>query len=100
VSSARIGWPALLSNGVFRYRATWYVVSYWWTAASNRPRPSTRQPGAAHSVRVAGIRSGRVAPDRLEDLAVARILRGPRGSQEAVMWYSGTAELLMFLFAR
>jgi hypothetical protein len=95
------GWHAMFAEGTFRLRATFYVL----TAAVDRlfgPAPL-----AFHATSLAlhilctwlvyALGSWRIAGWRIS-AAAAAFFAVHEGHQEAVMWYSASSELLMFLF--
>jgi len=94
------GWPSLLSNGVFRYRATWYVLTYWVDRWFESPAAFYAVSLALHILcvwLVYALGAWRLIGWRISAVAAA-FFAVQEGHQEAVMWYSGSAELLMFLF--
>ena len=101
VFGAPSGWGAMLSHGIFRYRATWWVMAYW------TDRLLGFSPVAAYSVTIAlhivcawlvyalGAWSAigwRVSAPAAAFFAVYE------GHQEAVMWYNSAHEELLLLF--
>ena len=94
------GWPSLLSNGVFRYRATWYVVTHWVDRWFESPAAFYAVSLVLHILcvwLVYALGAWRLIGWRISPVAAA-FFAVHEGHQEAVMWYSASAELLMFLF--
>jgi len=94
------GWPALLSSGVFRYRATWYVLTGWVEHLFEAPAAFYAVGLALHIVcvwLVYALGAWRLIGWRVSAVAAA-FFAVQEGHQEAVMWYSASSELLMFLF--
>jgi hypothetical protein len=95
------GWPDLLASGVFRYRATFYVLTYW------VDRLGGAAPAAFYAASLAlhilcvwlvyALGAWRLIGGRIS-AAAAAFFAVHEGHQEAVMWYSANVELLMFLF--
>ena len=94
-------WPTLLSNGIFRVRSTFFVMTYW------VDRLFGLEPAAFYAVGlvlhilcvwlVYALGAWRVVSWRISAVAAA-FFAVHEGHQEAVMWYSASFELLMFLF--
>jgi len=94
------GWTALASSGVFRYRATWYVLTYWVDRWFEAPAAFYGVSLALHILcvwLVYALGAWRLIGWRISAVAAA-FFAVHEGHQEAVMWYSGSSELLMFLF--
>ncbi len=94
------GWPALVSSGVFRYRATWYVLTYWVDRRFQAPAALYAVSLALHILcvwLVYALGGWRLIGWRIS-AAAAAFFAVHEGHQEAVMWVSANVELLMFLF--
>jgi hypothetical protein len=94
-------WPTMLSNGVFRARSTFFLLTYW------LDRLFGLQPAAFYAASLAlhilcvwlvyALGAWRVVSWRISAVAAA-FFAVHEGHQEAVMWYAASCELLMFLF--
>jgi hypothetical protein len=94
------GIPDLLASGVFRYRATFYVLTYWVDRWFEAPAAFYAVSLALHILcvwLVYALGGWRLIGWRISAVA-ATFFAVHEGHQEAVMWYSANAELLMFLF--
>ncbi len=95
------GWPGMLADGIFRYRATFWILTYW------TDRLFGGAPAAFYSVAlglhilccwlVYALGAWRVIGWRVSAVAAA-FFAVYEGHQEAVMWYSAIPESLQFLF--
>jgi hypothetical protein len=95
------GWPAMFSDGIFRYRATFYVLTYWVDSLFG-PGPAAFYAASVllHVLcawLVYFLGAWRLLGWRLSAAAGA-FFAVHEGHQEAVMWYSASSELLMFFF--
>ena len=101
VFGAPSGWGAMLSHGIFRYRATWWVMAYW------TDRLFGFSPVAAYSVTIAlhivcawlvyALGAWNTIGWRVS-AAAAAFFAVYAGHQEAVMWYNSAHEELLLLF--
>ena len=101
VFGAPSGWGAMLSHGIFRYRATWWVMAYW------TDRLFGFSPVAAYSVTIAlhivcawlvyALGAWNAIGWRVS-AAAAAFFAVYEGHQEAVMWYNSAHEELLLLF--
>lgn len=101
VFGAPSGLGAMLSNGIFRYRATWWVMAYW------TDRLLGFSPVAAYSVTIAlhivcawliyALGAWSAIGWRVS-AAAAAFFAVYEGHQEAVMWYNSAHEELLLLF--
>jgi len=95
------GWPAMFDDWILRYRATFYVLTFWIS------RGFGLAPAAFYAASVVlhilctwlvyALGTWRVIGWRISAVA-AVFFAVAEGHQEAVMWYSASPELLMFLF--
>lgn len=95
------GWHEMLANPIFRDRATFYVLTHWLDRVFG---PSAAAFYSASIVLhilciwlVYALGTWRVIGWRISAVA-AGFFAVSEGHQEAVMWYSASSELLMFLF--
>lgn len=101
VYGAPSGLGAMLSQPIFRYRATWWVLAYW------TDRLLGFSPAAAYSVAIAlhilcawlvyALGAWKAIGWRVS-AAAAAFFAVYEGHQEAVMWYNSAHEELLFLF--
>ena len=94
------GWADMLSNGVFRYRVTFYLMTYWVDRWFEPPAGFYAANLAVHILcvwLVYALGAWRLIGWRVSPVAAA-FFAVQEGHQEAVMWYSGSTEPLQFLF--
>ncbi len=95
------GWPAMLADGTFRYRVTFYLVGYGvYQAFGPAPAGFYAATLTLHILcvwLVYALGAWRPIGWRISAVAAA-FFAIHEGHQEAVMWFSGSTELLMFLF--
>jgi hypothetical protein len=95
------GWSEMLANPVFRYRATFFLMTYWIDRLSGSSAAAFYAAAIALHILctwlVFALGTWRVVGWRVAATAAA-FFAVQEGHQEAVMWYSATAELLQFLF--
>ncbi len=95
------GWHSMWSDPIFRYRATFWVLT-WMVERISGPSPAVLySTGLLLHILCAwlvyALGGWRVIGWRVSSLAAA-FFAVAEGHQEAVMWYSASAELLMCLF--
>ena len=95
------GWPLIAQNPVFRFRFTWFELSYALLRLFGfHPLPFYLASLALHIVAtwlVYALGTWRLAGSRLA-LPAAAFFAIYEGHQEAVMWVSASMELLAFVF--
>lgn len=95
------GWHEMFVNPVFRYRATFYVLTHWLDAAFGPSAAAFYSAGIILHILctwlVYALGTWRVIGWRISSVA-AGFFAVAEGHQEAIMWYSASSELLMFLF--
>lgn len=93
-------WPQLFVDPIFRYRVTFYVLAYWVDRWFEAPAAFYAANLALHILcvwLVYALGGWRLVGWRISAVAAA-FFAVQEGHQEAVMWYSGGTEPLLFLF--
>jgi hypothetical protein len=95
------GWSAMLADPVFRYRATFWVMTEWLDRLGGSAAPAFYFGAIALHVAavwlVYALGAWRIIGWRVA-AAAAAFFAVAESHQEAVMWYSAAAESLMFVF--
>jgi hypothetical protein len=95
------GWPAMFEHTVFRYRATFYVLTYSLDRLFGPSAAAFYCAGILLHILctwlVYALGTWRIVGWRISGAAAA-FFAVAEGHQEAVMWYSASCELLMVFF--
>ena len=95
------GWTDMLHHPVFRYRATFWLATYWTDAIFGPSAPALYAVSIALHILavwiVFGLGAWRAIGWRVS-AAAAAFFAVHEAHQEAVMWYSASCETLAFIF--